>query len=103
MKLTAAAVLSCFVFAIAFSAKPASAAEAKKITSDSGSLAGVIEFGKPPNVPPNNPPVVNPPNPPKPDRSERNPNDGKDRDPDDGDAGRGNDDREKKNDGPRRD
>ena len=36
----------------------------------------------------------------KPVRSPKNPNDGKDNDPDDGDAGKGNDDKTKKKDGP---
>lgn len=110
MKLTAAAVLSCFVLAIALSAQPASAAGAKQVAgSITAASAGAIELGKPPDVgPPNVPPTtkpVKPPQPPKPDRSERNPNDdnGKDEDPDDGDAGSGNDDKTKKNDGRERD
>ena len=98
MKLTVAAILGCFVLALAFSATPASADVKKAVKATvTAPSAGVTELGKPPNVPPTTKPVTPPGG--KPDRSQRNPNDGgKDEDPNDGDAGSGNDDKTKKND-----
>ena len=73
MKRVAAALIPCFVLAIAFAATPTSAAEEKKSADKSSADAVVAAPGN------------------KPERSVTNPNDGKDTDPDDGDAGKGND------------
>ena len=89
MKLTVATVLACFVLALALSAESATAADAKKVTTDSKAVIagsnGVAELAAPATQP------VNPPEPPKPPRSVKNPNDDKDEDPGDGNAGGGND------------
>ena len=87
------AVIAMFVLALVFGGRPAGAATIKK---DAGMYAGdnkpgmlakdEVKEGKK-----------------KPKKSKKNPNDGKDEDPDDGDAGGGNDDKTKPNDGPAED
>ena len=101
MKITVAAVLSCFVLTALLWAQPASAAAAKKVAGESKLVAAKTlptELGKPPDVgPPQVPPTtkpVKPPKPPKPDRSKKNPDD-----PDDHDQGHGNDDKDQHDNG----
>ena len=74
MKRIAAALIPCFVLALAFAATPTSAAEDKKSDQKSSSAETVV-------VAPDD----------KPNRSTANPNDGKDGNPNDGNAGKGDD------------